>query len=102
MSQLLNSNQTGMTSEQLKKMREETQKKWDSLGFLEGLQGHVKENIALVYEGQASCLLEESPNPEPHSFDIVAFPAVRRAFMNITYYKDEDDLSPQKPKKFDL
>tara|TARA_R110000782_G_scaffold15939_6_gene46127 strand:- start:3816 stop:4052 length:237 start_codon:yes stop_codon:yes gene_type:complete len=33
--------------------------KWESLGFLEGLKGHVKENIAQLYEGQASRLLSE-------------------------------------------
>ena len=35
-------------------------KHWESLGFLEGLKGHVKNNIAQLYESQASCILEES------------------------------------------
>jgi hypothetical protein len=41
----------------MKAIRLETQSKWDSLGFLEGLKGHVKENIAQLYENQASTLL---------------------------------------------
>jgi hypothetical protein len=44
----------------MKAIRLETQSKWDSLGFLEGLKGHVKENIAQLYENQASTLLSES------------------------------------------
>jgi hypothetical protein len=34
----------------MKVIRLETQSKWDSLGFFEGLKGHVKENIAQLYE----------------------------------------------------
>ena len=31
--------------------------KWDKLGFLDDLNGHVKENIAQLYESEASHLL---------------------------------------------
>jgi len=31
--------------------REEIVSKWDSLGLLDGLKGHVKGNIAQLYEG---------------------------------------------------
>ena len=37
--------------------RENRLRKWNSLGFLEGLSGHVKDNIAALYESQASQLL---------------------------------------------
>ena len=30
--------------------REEIAKKWESLGFLDGLKGHVKADIASLYE----------------------------------------------------
>ena len=33
--------------------------KWDKLGFLDGLKGHVKEDIAQLYCCKASHLLEE-------------------------------------------
>jgi hypothetical protein len=33
--------------------------KWDRLGFLEGLKGHVRDDITKLYESHASCLLNE-------------------------------------------
>jgi len=38
----------------LRVIKEDTIKKWDDLGFLEGLNGHQKDNIAQLYENQAS------------------------------------------------
>ena len=35
-------------------------KRWESSGFLDGLNGHVKNNIAQLYESQASCIIDES------------------------------------------
>jgi hypothetical protein len=29
----------------------EMARKWETLGFLDGLKGHIKENIANLYEG---------------------------------------------------
>jgi len=59
-STLLNSGTVGLANmKNMKKMREETAKKWDSLGFLEGLKGHVKPNIAELYECCASSRLNE-------------------------------------------
>jgi len=55
-------NQSGATYTELLTMRtvrENTLSKWDSLGFLDGLKGHVKENIAQLYESEASHLLDE-------------------------------------------
>jgi len=47
MSQLLNSGQVGnIDLNHMKAVRTQTQQKWNSLEFLEGLKGHVKENIA--------------------------------------------------------
>jgi hypothetical protein len=44
MSHLLTSGQVGnIGMNHMKAIRLETQSKWDSLGFLEGLKGHVKE-----------------------------------------------------------
>ena len=57
MSHLLTSGQVGNIGlNHMKAIRLETQNKWESLGFLEGLRGHVKENIAQLYENQASSL----------------------------------------------
>jgi hypothetical protein len=68
----------------MKAIRRETQAKWDSLGFLDGLKGHVKENIAQLYENQASSLLTESTTAQSSgSFETVVFPIVRRVFSKL-------------------
>lgn len=68
----------------MKAIRKETQSKWDSLGFLDGLRGHVKENIAQLYENQASTLLSEATTAtNSGSFETVVFPIVRRVFSKL-------------------
>jgi hypothetical protein len=54
---LLNSSQVGIKD--MKNRNKQTVDKWSELGFLEGLKGHVKENIAQMYECCASSLLNE-------------------------------------------
>ena len=85
MSHLLTSGQVGNIGlNHMKAIRLETQQKWDSLGFLDGLKGHVKENIAQLYENQASSLLTESTNTTSSgSFETVVFPIVRRVFSKL-------------------
>jgi hypothetical protein len=85
MSHLLTSGQVGNIGlNHMKAIRLETQSKWDSLGFLEGLKGHVKENIAQLYENQASTLLSESTTAtNSGSFETVVFPIVRRVFSKL-------------------
>lgn len=85
MSHLLTSGQVGNIGlNHMKAIRLETQSKWDSLGFLDGLKGHVKENIAQLYENQASTLLSESTTAtNSGSFETVVFPIVRRVFSKL-------------------
>ena len=85
MSHLLTSGQVGNIGlNHMKAIRKETQSKWDSLGFLDGLKGHVKENIAQLYENQASNLLTESTTANSSgSFETVVFPIVRRVFSKL-------------------
>ncbi len=85
MSHLLTSGQVGnIQMNHMKQVRKETQLKWDSLGFLEGLKGHVKENIAQLYENQANTLLTESTTTNSSgSFETVVFPIVRRVFSKL-------------------
>jgi hypothetical protein len=85
MSHLLTSGQVGNIGlNHMKEIRKQTQAKWDSLGFLEGLKGHVKENIAQLYENQASSLLSESTTAtNSGSFETVVFPIVRRVFSKL-------------------
>jgi len=85
MSHLLTSGQVGNIGlNHMKAIRQETQAKWESLGFLEGLKGHVKENVAQLYENQASQLLSESTTATSSgSFETVVFPIVRRVFSKL-------------------
>ena len=68
----------------LKVIKEDTINKWDKLGFLEGLKGHLKENVAQLYENQASHLINEaSSTTDSGSFETVVFPIVRRVFSKL-------------------
>jgi hypothetical protein len=68
----------------LKVIKEDTINKWDKLGFLEGLRGHVKENMAQLYENQASHLINEaSATDSSGSFETVVFPIIRRVFSKL-------------------
>ena len=85
-SQLLNSGQVGNIGlNHMKTIRNQTQAKWNSLGFLDGLKGHVKENIAQLYENEASYLLNEATSAADSSgsFETVVFPIVRRVFSKL-------------------
>ena len=85
MSHLLNSGQVGNIGlNHMKAVRQQTQTKWDSLGFLEGLKGHVKENVAQLFENQATSLLTEATDAtNSGSFETVVFPIVRRVFSKL-------------------
>jgi len=68
----------------LKVIKEDTINKWDKLGFLEGLKGHMKENVAQLYENQASFLINEaSSTSDTGAFETVVFPIVRRVFSKL-------------------
>jgi hypothetical protein len=68
----------------LRVIKEDTIKKWDELGFLEGLEGHQKDNIAQLYENQASHLINEAAVSDASgSFETVVFPIIRRVFSKL-------------------
>jgi hypothetical protein len=68
----------------LKVIKEDTINKWDKLGFLEGLRGHLKENVAQLYENQASFLINEATGEGSNgAFETVVFPIVRRVFSKL-------------------
>jgi hypothetical protein len=85
MSQFLNSGLVGNIGlNHMKEIRKQTQAKWESLGFLEGLKGHIKENVAQLYENQASSILTEATDATSSgSFETVVFPIVRRVFSKL-------------------
>jgi hypothetical protein len=85
MSHLLNSGLVGNIGlNHMKEIRKQTQQKWESIGFLDGLKGHIKENMAQLFENQASTLLTETTNATSSgSFETVVFPIVRRVFSKL-------------------
>ena len=85
MGALLESGKVGNVSlNHLKAVRTDVINRWDSLGLLEGLNGHRKENIAQLYENQASYMLNESTALGVEgSFETVVFPIVRRVFSKL-------------------
>ena len=84
-SALLNSGTVGNIGlNHMREVRKQVQTKWDSTGFLAGLEGHIKENMAQLYENQASSLLTESSGAaSAGSFETVVFPIVRRVFSKL-------------------
>jgi len=85
MSHLLNTGTVGNIGlNHMKDVRKKVQEKWDSTGFLAGLEGHIKENMAQLYENQAGSLLTESTSAQSSgSFETVVFPIVRRVFSKL-------------------
>jgi len=85
MSHLLNTGTVGNIGlNHMKDVRKKVQDKWDSTGFLAGLEGHIKENMAQLYENQAGSLITESTNATSSgSFETVVFPIVRRVFSKL-------------------
>ena len=87
-SYLLKSGKVGTIGmDQLRLIREEATKRWDELEFLDGLEGHLKENIASLYENQANLLLREGTSDaggaSTGSFETVVFPIIRRVFSKL-------------------
>ena len=67
-----------------KQIRAAIQERWNKLGLTEGLAGHVKENIATLYENQAKHLMTEATaSDNSGSFETVVFPLVRRVFSKL-------------------
>jgi hypothetical protein len=85
MKEFLTSGQVGnIELEQQRKLRQTIEERWDKLGFCEGLKGHIKENIATLYENQAKSLINESTSSESSgSFETVVFPLIRRIFSKL-------------------
>ena len=85
MGHLLNSGKVGNTNlDHMRQVRTNTIAKWEGLGFLDGLKGHVRENIAQLYENQASTMLNENAEASGSgAFETVVFPIVRRVFSKL-------------------
>jgi hypothetical protein len=53
------------------------------VNWLGGLKGHVKDNIALLFENQAKVMNEQTDSSSSGSFETVAFPMIRRIFSKL-------------------
>jgi hypothetical protein len=86
MSLLLESTEVGNIGlKQLREQREVTTQRWEKVGLLEGLDGNVKENCALLFENQLSWmqLNESTTSSSSGQFETVAFPVIRRVFAKL-------------------
>lgn len=67
-----------------KKIREDIQNRWGNLHLLDGLDGHIKETVATLYENQAKHLIYEATTADNSgSFETVVFPLIRRVFSKL-------------------
>ncbi len=82
---ILNSGEVGnLGLKQLREQREMITNKWEQFGLLEGLDGIEKENIAQLFENEASYMINESADSfSSGSFETVAFPIIRRIFSKL-------------------
>ena len=85
MNQILNSGVLGnIEIEAQKKIRNDINERWDKLGLCEGLDGHLKETVATLYENQAKHLIYEATSADNSgSFETVVFPLIRRVFSKL-------------------
>jgi len=51
--------------------------------WLNGLSGNLKENIALLYENQAEYIKESTDTASAGSFEVIAFPMIRRTYARL-------------------
>lgn len=96
---LLTSNKLGtITQNRERSLRQEITERYENVGrvtnekgqlikeglnWLQGLKGHVKDNVALLYENQAKLILEQTDSSSSGSFETVAFPMIRRIFSKL-------------------
>ena len=67
-----------------KKIREDIQNRWKKLGLVNGLEGHIMETVATLYENQAKHLIyEATASDNSGSFETVVFPLIRRVFSKL-------------------
>lgn len=85
MREILNSSVFGnIEVEAQKKIRKDINERWDRLGLCEGLDGHLKETVATLYENQAKHLIYEATAADNSgSFETVVFPLIRRVFSKL-------------------
>ena len=67
-----------------KKVRAMINERWENIGLTEGLEGHIKETVAALYENQVKAMLTEATaSDNSGSFETVVFPIIRRVFSKL-------------------
>lgn len=67
-----------------KKIRQDIQERWEKLGLVNGLEGHIMETVSTLYENQAKHLIyEATASDNSGSFETVVFPLIRRVFSKL-------------------
>jgi hypothetical protein len=85
MREFLTSGQVGnIELNEQKRIRSLVVERWQKLGFTEGLEGQMMENMATLYENEAKSLIQESTSADSSgSFETVVFPIIRRVFSKL-------------------
>lgn len=85
MREFLTSGQVGnIELNEQKRIRSLVVERWQKLGFTEGLEGQMMENMATLYENEAKTLIQESASADSSgSFETVVFPIIRRVFSKL-------------------
>ena len=89
--EILNFYRKRKMSKNKKDIQQETTNRWDKIGLLDGLEGHVAESVAKLYECQQSWIVNEGDTNEEfnkHEFDKHKFPIIKKA------YKMNDHVVP--------
>ena len=64
--------------------KKQISERWEKIGFTAGLKGYLKDNMAILFENEASALLKEATDSQNSgSFETVVFPLIRRAFSRL-------------------
>ena len=67
-----------------KKVRAMINERWEKIGLTQGLEGHIKETVAALYENQVKAMLTEATaSDNSGSFETVVFPIIRRVFSKL-------------------
>ena len=85
MREFLTSGQVGnIELNENKQIRKKINERWDALGMTDGLKGVIKENVAMLFENEATALLKEATDANNSgSFETVVFPIIRRVFSKL-------------------
>lgn len=67
-----------------RKIREDITNRWERLGFVDNVDGYLKENLSVLFENQAKYILNEATDAgNSGSFETVVFPIIRRVFSKL-------------------